>query len=122
MSKYFEGSLRDFVKGLRGNTHCPCCHRSLRRTYKAKPGVTPPSDFCTKGHVGPEFGSAGLVGVPRDLWFYQCHRCNNDQGHLTLVAWARKLEQSGDPRAERVRTLGEAIQTWLRERGRSVSL
>lgn len=122
MSKYFEGSLRQHVQALRGNSQCPCCRRSLRRTYKAKPGVAPPADFCTKGHVGPAFDREILIGVPRDLWFYQCFRCNNDQGHLTVVAWARKLEQSGDPRAERVRTLGEAIQTWINERGRSISL
>lgn len=122
MNAYFKDPLRVFVQQLRGNSQCPCCHRQLRRTYKPRHGAAPPADFCTKGHVGPYRTMPDVSSVPRDLWFWQCHRCNNDQEHLTIVAWARKLEQSGDPRAERVRTLGEAIQTWINERGRSISL
>lgn len=100
-------ALPNAVQMQFGFMRCPCCDRKTH-TRKVRPGQVPPSDKSTVGHDFP----VARGGDPRQ-WFWMCWLCNNEQGVLDLVTWARKLVHSGDPRAERVVQVARFVRDWV---------
>jgi hypothetical protein len=86
---------------------CPCCLRPMARKPVRK-FHAPPSNQVTRAH---DF-AVGRGGDPHQ-WFFMCVTCNNDQGHLDLVTWVRKLGYDGDPRAELVSRLATFVRAWV---------
>ena len=79
-------SLPDAVKAEFGKG-CPCCgRRNLIWRWSAKPGKRTPNMLATHAHDH----AVARGGDPRQ-WFFSCSQCNNEQGALDLVTWARKL-------------------------------
>jgi phage terminase large subunit GpA-like protein len=46
-------------------------------------------------------------------WYWQCNQCNNEQGSLDLVTWARKLVYADDPRARFVTETASFVRNWV---------
>lgn len=105
-------NLCNHVKDEFSNERCPCCRRTMR--FNGFGDGETPLDAATRGHVGNQYS-------PHDRrdWFFQCWECNNNQGHLSLFAWARKLVQEGDPRDIQVAKLAVSVRGWMTKKGRS---
>jgi hypothetical protein len=104
-------SLPDAVKERYGSKSCPCCsRRPLIWRWSGKPGRRTPDALATHAHDH----AVARGGDPR-CWFFACHKCNNDQGPLDLVTWARKLMYADDPRAGQVGELALFVRRWVRE-------
>ncbi len=101
-------SLPDAVKAKFGKG-CPCCgRRHLMWRWSPKRGQRTPDALATHAHDH----AVARGGNPRH-WFFACHRCNNEQGSLDLVTWARKLRYDGDPRARRVDAVAQFVRRWV---------
>ena len=101
-------SLPDAVKAEFGKG-CPCCgRRNLIWRWSAKPGKRTPNMLATHAHDH----AVARGGYPRQ-WFFSCSQCNNEQGALDLVTWARKLVYDDDPRAPLVERLATFVRTWV---------
>ena len=101
-------NLCTYVKEVFGNKPCPCCARAMRFEWPERRGLRTPRDAATRGHLASK-----QTPHSRSLWYFQCHQCNNDQAHLDLFAWSRKLANDADPRAERVVLLSQYVSYWL---------
>jgi hypothetical protein len=86
---------------------CPCCGAGM--TF-AKPEKNRPMPRH-KATVGHDVSVAR--GGDHGVWYWQCNRCNNDQGVLDLVTWARKLVYADDPRAGRVVEVSKFVRGWV---------
>lgn len=101
-------SLPDAVKAAFGKG-CPCCaRRHLMWRWNPRRGQRTPDMLATHAH---DF-SVARGGDPSH-WFFACHKCNNDQGSLDLVTWARKLRYDDDPRALMVERLADFVRRWI---------
>jgi hypothetical protein len=80
----------------------------MRFRFQPRRGQRTPNDLATHAH---DFSVAR--GGDNRCWFFACHQCNNEQGSLDLVTWARKLVYAGDPRAPRVERLAEFVRGWV---------
>jgi len=89
---------------------CPCCDRVMSQ-HPPKKGRPTPSTHKTRGHVA----SVARGNDPRH-WFWQCHKCNNEMGWLSISAWARMLILANDPRAELVAAMAQFFHDWRRGR------
>lgn len=100
--------LHEAVSATHGRA-CPCCGTGMRWKGRFKrPGAIQPGDMATRAHDRPV-----AHGGDPDVWVWACLRCNNEQGVLDFVAWARKLVRSSDRRAERVVALAVVVRTWV---------
>lgn len=95
-----------------GFNRCPCCRGAMSDVTVRKGKPTP----AHKRTIGHDFSVA--KGGDPTVWVSVCNACNQDQGSLDLVTWARKLVHYGDPRAEHVVALAVFVRTWVRENGR----
>lgn len=102
-----SGNLPDAVGSAFGFSRCPCCDRVMNSSSVKKYRSTP-TDKKTVGH-----DVAVARGGHPGAWFWMCHRCNNDQGVLDLVTWARKLVYGDDPRAARVVEVSKFVRGWV---------
>lgn len=100
-------SLPDAVRQQFGKG-CPCCGTSFHRKTVKRFQPTP-ANHATVAHDFPV-----ARGGDRRQWFWGCCRCNNDQGVLDLVTWARKLMYDDDPRHERVVALAVFLRRWVK--------
>lgn len=108
-------SLPEAVAHQFGSHKCPCCGVHMTRKPVRKFKRTP-ANQQTVAHDFP-VGRGG----DRAQWFWGCSRCNNDQGVLDLVTWARKLVYGDDPRTERVVALATFIRDWVKALKEEVS-
>ncbi len=99
--------LPDAVGERFGYRNCPCCGTDMSFA-KPKKGRPTASNKATVGH-----DVAVARGGHRGAWYYQCNRCNNDQGVLDLVTWARKLVHNGDRRADRVVAVAAFVRGFI---------
>jgi len=105
-------TLPEAAREVFGPRRCPCCDIYMTRT-PAKRFQSNPVTYETIGH---DFSVAR--GGDARVWVFMCLRCNNEQGMLDLVTWARKLIHYEDPRAERVTKLAVFIRQWVAENKR----
>lgn len=101
-------SLPDAVKARFGKG-CPCCGlRHMVWRWSPKRGKPTPAAAATHAH---DFSVA--KGGDNRCWFFACFQCNNEQGSLDLVTWARKLRYADDPRAPQVEELATFVRRWV---------
>lgn len=94
----------------RWRKRCPCCEQPMSKPdFRA--GKPQPPTMRTRGH-----DQSVAAGGDSTIWLYMCHRCNNEQGWLSLAAWCRLLVLRGDPRAELVAEVARFIAAWKRDR------
>ena len=87
---------------------CPCCGVNMRSGRGLKRGRPMPTNVKTDGH-----DIAVSRGGDARIWLAICYGCNNDQGWLSFVDWARVLYRAGDKRAQRVHDVARFIEHWM---------